>query len=74
MDTTSHFILRARSQPPGNLTLATLNDWRMLDVETGQPIFLSNYTAEQFCMNHPDFRRPTCITFGSSWLKRASTV
>lgn len=30
-----------------------LNDWRMLDVETGHPVYLSAYDAEQFCMNHP---------------------
>lgn len=33
-----------------------LNDWRMLDVETGQPVYLPNYNAEQFCMNNPAFR------------------
>jgi len=33
-----------------------LNDWRMLDVETGQPIYLPAYNAEQYCMNNPAFR------------------
>ncbi|MEN6607700.1 MAG: hypothetical protein ABFD60_10685 [Bryobacteraceae bacterium] len=33
-----------------------LNDWRMIDVETGQPVYLPTYTAEQFCMNNPVFR------------------
>lgn len=33
-----------------------LNDWRMLDVETGQPVYLPAYNAEQFCMNHPAFQ------------------
>ncbi len=33
-----------------------LNDWRMLDVETGAPVYLPAYNAEQFCMNHPAFR------------------
>lgn len=33
-----------------------LNDWRMRDVETGAPIYLPAYEAEQFCMNHPAFR------------------
>lgn len=33
-----------------------LNDWRMLDVETGQPVYLPAYHAEQFCMNNPAFR------------------
>lgn len=33
-----------------------LNDWRMLDVETGMPIYLPAYNAEQFCMNNPAFR------------------
>ena len=34
-----------------------LNDWRMLDVETGAPVFVPAYTAEQFCLNHPGFRK-----------------
>jgi hypothetical protein len=34
-----------------------LNDWRMIDVETGKPVFVPAYTAEQFCMNHPGFRQ-----------------
>jgi len=33
-----------------------LNDWRMIDVQTGQPVYLPAYNAEQFCMNHPAFR------------------
>jgi hypothetical protein len=33
-----------------------LNDWRMIDVGTGQPVFLSTYDAEQFCMNNPNYR------------------
>jgi hypothetical protein len=33
-----------------------LNDWRMLDVETGEPVYLPIYNAEQYCMNHPGFR------------------
>lgn len=33
-----------------------LNDWRMIDVATGEPLYLSRYEAEQFCMNNPDFR------------------
>jgi hypothetical protein len=33
-----------------------LDDWRMLDVETGQPIYLPSYNAEQYCMNNPAFR------------------
>ena len=34
-----------------------LNDWRMTDVETGEPAYLPAYNAEQFCMNNPDFQR-----------------
>ena len=34
-----------------------LNDWRMRDVETGAPCFLEFYTAEEFCMNNPHFRK-----------------
>lgn len=33
-----------------------LNDWRMIDVETGLPIYIDTYRCEQFCMNNPDFR------------------
>ncbi len=33
-----------------------LNDWRMRDVETGEPVYLPAYNAEQYCMNHPAFR------------------
>lgn len=33
-----------------------LNDWRMIDVETGKPIFIDVYNCEQFCMNNPDFQ------------------
>lgn len=33
-----------------------LNDWRMIDVETGEPIYLPSYNAEQYCMNNPAFR------------------
>jgi len=48
---------------PSNETAATwefngsrMNDWRMLDVETGQPVYLPAYNAEQYCMNNPAFR------------------
>jgi hypothetical protein len=48
---------------PSNETAATweyngsrMNDWRMLDVETGQPAYMPAYNAEQFCMNNPAFR------------------
>ncbi|HEU0142138.1 MAG TPA: hypothetical protein VFQ79_20620, partial [Bryobacteraceae bacterium] len=34
-----------------------LNDWRMLDVETGKPVYLPAYNAEQFCMNNAEFRQ-----------------
>jgi hypothetical protein len=33
-----------------------INEWRMIDVETGQAAYLPTYTAEQFCMNNPNFR------------------
>lgn len=32
-----------------------LNDWRMIDVRTGQAVRLPAYTAEEFCINNPDF-------------------
>jgi len=42
-----------------------MNDWRMLDVETGEPIYLRTYNAEQYCMNHPVF----CAAYGQ-YVKR----
>ena len=33
-----------------------LNDWRMLDVETGKPVFLPQYTAECFCHRNPEYK------------------
>jgi hypothetical protein len=52
---------------PSNETAATwqyngsrLNDWRMIDVETNEPIYLPSYSAEQFCMNNPAFRDAYC--------------
>jgi hypothetical protein len=33
-----------------------LNEMRMIDVETGQAVYLPTYNAEQFCMNNPYFR------------------
>ncbi|MBI5689393.1 MAG: hypothetical protein HZC55_04795 [Verrucomicrobia bacterium] len=35
---------------------AHLDDWRMWDVESGRPVYLPVYAAEQYCMNHPGFR------------------
>jgi hypothetical protein len=32
-----------------------INDWRMIDVETGEPSFLPFYVAEEFCINNPHF-------------------
>ena len=31
-----------------------INDWRMTDVETGEPSYLPFYVAEEFCINNPD--------------------
>jgi len=33
-----------------------LNDWRMIDVKTGKPLYLAQYTAEGFCHRNPEFR------------------
>ncbi|MBQ3866469.1 MAG: hypothetical protein II776_06165, partial [Clostridia bacterium] len=33
-----------------------LNDWRMIDVRTGEPLYYPQYTAEGFCPNNPAFR------------------
>ena len=34
-----------------------LNDWRMLDVKTGKPLWFPQYTAEGFCHRNPEFRQ-----------------
>ena len=34
-----------------------LNDWRMINIETGEPTYNERWCCEQFCMNNPDFRR-----------------
>ena len=33
-----------------------LNSWRMIGVDDAKPIWMPQYTNEQFCMNNPDFR------------------
>lgn len=33
-----------------------LNSWRMMDARTGGPVWIPQYYAEQFCINHPGFR------------------
>ena len=33
-----------------------LNDWRMMDVRTGKPLYLPQYTAEGFCPRNPEFK------------------
>lgn len=32
-----------------------LNDWRMLDVKTGKPLWYPQYASEGFCLRNPDF-------------------
>lgn len=32
-----------------------LNDWRMLDVKTGEPLYFPQYTGEGFCHRNPEF-------------------
>jgi len=34
-----------------------LNDWRMIDTKTGEPLYFPQYTAEGFCHRNPDFRK-----------------
>lgn len=34
-----------------------LNDWRMIDTKTGQPLYFPQYTGEGFCHRNPDFRK-----------------
>ena len=33
-----------------------LNDWRMIDVKNGKPLYLPQYTAEGFCHRNPEFK------------------
>lgn len=33
-----------------------LNDWRAIDVLTGQPVYYPQYTADSFCVRNPQFR------------------
>ena len=33
-----------------------LNDWRMLDVKSGKPLWFPQYTAQGFCPRNPEFR------------------
>ncbi len=37
-----------------------LNDWRMINTTTGEPVFIKEYTAEQYCINNPDFTESYC--------------
>ncbi len=37
-----------------------LNDWRMINIATGEPVVLPQYTAEEFCLNNPGFRKAYC--------------
>ena len=34
-----------------------LNNWRMLDVKTGKPLWFPQYTAQGFCHRNPEFRQ-----------------
>ena len=33
-----------------------LNDWRMIDVKTGQPMYFTQYTGEGFCHRNPEYQ------------------
>ena len=34
-----------------------LNDWRMIDTQTGKPLYFPQYTAEGFCHRNPEFKQ-----------------
>ena len=38
-----------------------LNDWRMIDVTTGKPLYYPQYASEGFCYNNPDFLEAYCL-------------
>lgn len=33
-----------------------LNDWRMIDVKNGKPLYYPQYTAESFCHRNPEYK------------------
>lgn len=37
-----------------------LNDWRMIDVKDGSPLYYPQYAGEGFCMRNPDFLDAYC--------------
>lgn len=37
-----------------------LNDWRMIDVRTGEPLYYPQYAGEGFCYNNPDYLDAYC--------------
>lgn len=37
-----------------------LNDWRMIDVRTGAPLYYPQYASEGFCYRNPDFVEAYC--------------
>ncbi|MBE6713478.1 MAG: hypothetical protein E7580_08235 [Ruminococcaceae bacterium] len=37
-----------------------LNDWRMIDVRTGKPLYYPQYASEGFCYRNPDFVEAYC--------------
>ena len=37
-----------------------LNDWRMIDVRDGKPLYYPQYAGEGFCYNNPDYLEAYC--------------
>ena len=43
------------SPPAGIMPGPPRDEWKMIHLVTGNPIFLPQYAAQEFCMNNPDF-------------------
>lgn len=43
------------SRPAGSRTTDFHDDWKMLNIDDGKPVFLPQYSAEEFCFSNPDF-------------------
>ncbi len=43
------------SPPAGIMPGKRRDEWKMIDLVTGNPVFLSHYAAQEFCMNNPEF-------------------
>ena len=45
------------SRPAGSRTTDFHDDWKMLNIDDGKPVFLPQYSAEEFCFSNPILSR-----------------